>query len=326
MANQVDNILVNDDTTGLSRSIIVATDNLFLSVDLTLQGTAVLTADNIKRGTSNPNSALVAGNEGDLYQQTTASGGTLWINTDGTTTGWANALGQGWSDVLANSAASGGTSPIISSGDSILGEDVAGGNAGAVPITGGSVTSGNGNGGNVVLAPGTGSGTGVDGIVQVNGIKIYASSATDPLTPTPSAGDRYYNTVLNEEMVYDASRSKWLTNSTTTFQFGRNGNTGAGVFYRGVNGLVLSATRGWPAFFNGTVIALGYTRGDVDVATFQVTANGTTLSSLSSSATSGVTTTLNNDFVAGDILAVRNAAGGNTTSTVQGWVRVKWRV
>jgi hypothetical protein len=83
MANQVDNLTLNDDTSGFNRTVDVSTDDLFLSVDLTLQSGAVLTADNIKRGTSDPNVALLAGNEGDLYQRTLASTGELWVNTDG---------------------------------------------------------------------------------------------------------------------------------------------------------------------------------------------------------------------------------------------------
>jgi hypothetical protein len=51
----------------------------------------------------------------------------------------------------------------------------------------------------------------------------YASSATDPTTPAPVDGDRYYNTNLEMWMFYSGSRSKWLSIETATFQFGRNG-------------------------------------------------------------------------------------------------------
>lgn len=95
MVDQIDNVVVNDDTTGLNRAINVASDDLFLSVDLTLQSGAVLTADNIKRGTTDPNVALLAGNEGDVYQRTLAATGQLWVNTDGTTTGWSQVLISG---------------------------------------------------------------------------------------------------------------------------------------------------------------------------------------------------------------------------------------
>ncbi|GAF96248.1 unnamed protein product, partial [marine sediment metagenome] len=99
MANQIDNLVVNDDTLGLNRTIDVSSDDLFISVDLTLQSGGILTADNIKRGTSDPNVALLAGNEGDIYQRTLASTGELWINTDGTTTGWVLSGSGGGSNV-----------------------------------------------------------------------------------------------------------------------------------------------------------------------------------------------------------------------------------
>lgn len=156
--------------------------------------------------------------------------------------------------------------------------------------------------------------------------KRYPNAATDPVSPAPAAGDTYFNTALNTLMEYDGSRSKWLSVSENVLRAGRNGNTAAGTYYRGADSLILSATSGVPAYFNGTVVAIGYTRTDTDAATFEVTANGTSIASLASSAVSGVTTASNGNFVAGDVLAIRNAAGGNTTSDVQVWVRVKWRV
>lgn len=88
MADQTDNVLLDDDTTGLARTIDVGNDALFLSTDLTLQAGGLLTADNIKRGTANPEIGLVTANEGDIYQRTAASTGELFVNTDGAITGW----------------------------------------------------------------------------------------------------------------------------------------------------------------------------------------------------------------------------------------------
>ena len=88
MASQTDNILLSDDGTGLARTIDVATDTLFLSTDLSLQSGGLFVADNIKRGTTDPNVATLAGNEGDLYQRTLTTTGELWVNARGTTTSW----------------------------------------------------------------------------------------------------------------------------------------------------------------------------------------------------------------------------------------------
>jgi hypothetical protein len=329
MASQIDNVLLDDDTTGLPRTIDVGADDLFLSTDLTLQAGGVLTADNVKRGTTNPNVALLAGNEGDVYQRTTVSGGELWVNTDGTTTGWSQVVLDAdgtltWAEVLANGASSGGTSPIISSGDSILGQSNGAGSGGDLPITAGSSTGGGGDGGDVVITPGSGNGAGADGIVQVNGPKHYASSASDPTSPAPAEGDRYYNTTLEMEMRYDGSRSKWLSVETTTLTFADSGNLPSGS-YMDMGVLRTSAARGYKAPFNGTVVSLSYTRDDSDAASFAVTSSGTTIASVATSATSGRDNTLNANFNQDVILAVRND-GANGIDSSHCVVRLKYRV
>lgn len=156
--------------------------------------------------------------------------------------------------------------------------------------------------------------------------KTYPASATDPASPTPVNGDRYFNTALGMEMFYDGSRSKWLSVEVCEIHFGRNGNTATGGYYRGMDGIVMSSTVGRHAEFNGTVVSLAYTRSDSDAATFEVTSNGSNVATLASSAVSGRSTSLNGNFNAGDIVAVRNASGGNTTSNVSGTVRVRWRL
>lgn len=95
--NQTDNLLLLDLTSGLPRTPETGgtPDTVQLSVDVQLISGAnmlidggLIVADNFKRGTADPNVALVAGNEGDLYQRTLASTGQTFVNTDGTTTGW----------------------------------------------------------------------------------------------------------------------------------------------------------------------------------------------------------------------------------------------
>ena len=162
--------------------------------------------------------------------------------------------------------------------------------------------------------------------VVVNGVRNYGKSATDPAVgPAPNDGDSYYNTTLNLEMRYDGSRSKWLSVEAQEFTFGRNGNTAAGQYYRTVDGRVMSANLGWYVNRKGTVVAMGYTRSDVDAATFEVVATGANITTLASAAIGGGSETLNADFNAGQVLAVRNQLGGNHTSDVVGWIKVKWR-
>ena len=154
----------------------------------------------------------------------------------------------------------------------------------------------------------------------------FGPSATDPVG-SPNAGDFYYNTVLNMTMHYDSSRTKWLSAETSEIHFGRNGNTGVGAYYRGINGRSYSAIQGRYAEHNGTIVSFSYTRGDTDAAVFNVTSGGTTVSFLSSSAIGGSTETLSDDFAADTVLGVRNqSADGNTTTGVLGVARMKWRI
>jgi len=155
----------------------------------------------------------------------------------------------------------------------------------------------------------------------------YGALTADPTgIGTPPNGAKYYNTVLDMEMRYDATRAKWLSAVEGLIYFGRNGNVGPGAYYRGIDGLAFSATDGFPAYFNGTVVALGYTRADTDSATFEVVAGGAaTGAELISTALSGHVSNLNSNFNQGVVLAVRNKAGGNTTTNGHGWVRVRWR-
>lgn len=164
-----------------------------------------------------------------------------------------------------------------------------------------------------------------DGYTLKGGTRLYAPSATDPVTPAPTGGDRYYNTTLNLWMFYDSSRSKWLSEETFEISVGRNGATNAGTYYRGPDSRVLSATSGWLAPFNGTVIGLAYTRSDTDAATFEVTADGTNVATVASSAVEGRNNALNGDFAQDVVLACRNAAAGNDTSNVIASIRIKWR-
>lgn len=152
----------------------------------------------------------------------------------------------------------------------------------------------------------------------------YPPAAAGPTVPAPQNGDRYYNTALRIWFTYDSFRSKWLSDVVFVIQFGRNGFTIAGDYYRGVNGVLLSATSGYPACAAGTVVFLGYTRAGTSACTFEVIADGKAVAELASSGMSGYSGNLNGDFSIGSILAVRNKAGGNTTNNVQGWYGVRW--
>jgi hypothetical protein len=274
--------------------------------------------------------------EGDGYAV-----GSMWVNTTGDTV-WvctdATAGAASWKTSGGDLSGPGnstdnalvrwdGTSGVLVQDSGILlsdtetmqAVDVASGAGNVFLIRAGNTASG--AGGNLTLSPGTG--TTADGVVVVNGIKHYASSATDPTSPSPAEGDRYYNTTLEMEMRYDGSRSKWLSVESTTLVFADEGNLPSGS-YMNMGALRTSAARGYKAPFNGTVVGLSYTRDDSDAASFAVTSGGTTFSTVATSATSGRDNTLNDDFTQDAILAVRND-GANGIDDSHCVVRIKYR-
>jgi hypothetical protein len=159
-------------------------------------------------------------------------------------------------------------------------------------------------------------------------VKVYDPSAVDPVAPVPADGDIYFNTVLEVLMAWDAARGKWLAvGEGASFQVGHQGTIPVGTYFRGIDGKTLGATLGYVAPWNGTVVGMSFSRTNVDATTFQVTADGATIESVATGANiSGLDNSLDGDFNQGDILAVRNASGGDKTMDTQVWVRMKWRV
>jgi hypothetical protein len=156
-------------------------------------------------------------------------------------------------------------------------------------------------------------------------IRVYPPSATDPVAPAPQNGDLYFNTVLALTMQYDNVRGKWLSVAVATFTFGRAGVTPTNTYYRMIDGVTMTAARGYTAKFNGTIVAFGYSRDDTDSAPFEVVEGGVLRASVASAAVSGRDSSLNADISQNGILAVRNG-GTNAASNANGYVQVRWRV
>jgi len=213
-----------------------------------------------------------------------------------------------------------GTALSITETDTL--DDVTGrGNTTTNSITVNGITSNS----NIILTGALDATGDIDNAGTYNGIQHYTSSATDPTTPTPSDGDRYYNTALDMEMRYDNTRAKWLSVESSVMEFGRDGNTGGGSYYRGPGNRAYASNRGRTAEFDGTVVSISYSRNDLDAATFEVTADGSGIATLASSARNGKDVTLNGNFTADQVLAIKNQTGSNTTRHVLGWVRIRWR-
>lgn len=161
-------------------------------------------------------------------------------------------------------------------------------------------------------------------IIEGCGIRHYGASATDPTSPTPQAGDKYYNTAINHEMCYDGSRSKWLSVATFCEGCGRNGSTKDGDYYRRYNGMELSSTTG-SYVQTGTIIRIGYTTEKSSKHTFEVLVNGDVIASLySNGASAAFNNELNGDFKAGPMSA-RNQDGGDKSDDLQAIIYYKLR-
>jgi hypothetical protein len=258
--------------------------------DVQMTGTNGFSID----GTAASNVSVTAG---DLTLSTITSGSVLVDGTDG---------------VEVNSS----SGPINIGNDAVAQPINIGTGAAARTVTIGNNTGATG----VVIDSGT-------EVVVIDGVAYYGTSAGLPTARTGgfNDGDQYFDTNLDMEMRYDAGRSKWLSVESMVLQWGRNGNTTTSQYYRTTDGRVMSSTLGFTMADAGTIVALGYSRTDTDAATFDVVEGGTSRATVPSAATSGSDRTLNGDFSAGGILAVQNQAGGNATSNVIGWVKVKFR-
>lgn len=158
---------------------------------------------------------------------------------------------------------------------------------------------------------------------EVGGQTFWGALASDPISA--STGDMYYNTAIGMMMYYDSLRSKWLSVESATVQFGRNGPTQAGQYFRGIDGRVLSDSIGFCGLRNGTVVSITYTKSDSNPAIIEVTSNGSQIATLPAASTSGRDLSTNADFNFGDIVSARNHLAGADTEDVQGWLRIKWR-
>lgn len=152
----------------------------------------------------------------------------------------------------------------------------------------------------------------------------YPDSETDP--ENGEDGDHYFNTLLGLEMQYDVVCGKWLSITCLSVHAERNGITAAGAYYRGSDGRAMSATRGVTARYKGTVVSINYTRDTTLEATFEVTASGEPIAELVSTETSGFYNHLCGDFEQGDVIAIRNKAGGNPTQYASVDLEIRWRV
>lgn len=145
-----------------------------------------------------------------------------------------------------------------------------------------------------------------------------------------SAGDLYYNSVLDMTMNYDSARLKWLSVETAELPFG-GVSTGPGVYFSGSAGIGYSDDIGRYTEYNGTVVSLTWTRSNyLSGSSVEVTAGGTTITSVSVPVLFPARSSsldLNDDISANVVLGVRNTdvAPKDTILDAMGIVRIKWK-
>jgi len=194
-----------------------------------------------------------------------------------------------------------------------------------------------GDGSNLTNLPGiTGPVSSVDkGIVVWNGttgdtltdtgLRNFGAQSSAPSSPSPGNGDTYYDTTINSQMIYDGTRSKWLSVESCTFQYGSNKDREDQYLYMPGN-LQGNSNRGYATPLDATIVAIGYTRDDAsDTPTFQARSNGSSVAIIASAAniTEGVDSTINIDVSAVD--HINGYVSGDKAKHPTFWVRLKWR-
>jgi len=145
-----------------------------------------------------------------------------------------------------------------------------------------------------------------------------------------SAGDLYYNSVLDMTMNYDSQRLKWLSVETAELPFG-GVSTAPGIYFSGSAGVAYSDEIGRYTEYSGTIVSSTWTRSNfLTASSVEVTAGGTTITSVSVPILFPARSSsldLNDDISANVVLGVRNTAVLPTGSieNAMGIVRIKWK-
>jgi len=164
-------------------------------------------------------------------------------------------------------------------------------------------------------------------VIKDSGLRHYGASATDPSSPSPAAGDRYFNTALGMEMTYDAGRSKWLSTEAWVAPFVNNGRVNNQ--YMKIGNLRLASDRGYLVTRNATITEIAYVRrSGNDQPRYTVRTDGSNTNAWiqvpNNSTTEGKDLSVNVDIAADVRLQafVSNADARDPTFTVT----LRWRV
>ena len=125
---------------------------------------------------------------------------------------------------------------------------------------------------------------------------------------TPSDGEYYHRTDLDCLFFYDSGRAKWLSATEYTVQFGAT-TLYASVYPRWTGSVPVTTTKGYYVPWNAVITGFSYYSYNTTSCTYYVIRGATTVSTISAGTTpNGSTTSLNDDFLGGGLMAVKLSA------------------
>ena len=101
-----------------------------------------------------------------------------------------------------------------------------------------------------------------------------------------------------------------------SLQVGASGVTVAGAYFKSADVTMDDVNMGFAMPLSATLKVASIQRSDVDAADVEILKNGVVVETIASTTATTLDLTLNTEFAGGDLLSVRNKAGGNSMSNV----------
>jgi hypothetical protein len=145
----------------------------------------------------------------------------------------------------------------------------------------------------------------------------YTILSTPPSIPVSGYQRPYYDSSLESLMVYDATRSKWLSTETFTYLLSRTGNNGAGVSFKTSGGVATSTSPIHLGSKNTCLVSVAVTTGATENFTLGVYdissgGSGVTYTKSIPNGISYVDDTVNQNYNANDTIDVFISALGSS--------------
>lgn len=150
----------------------------------------------------------------------------------------------------------------------------------------------------------------------------YPISKGDAFPSSPSSGETFYRTDIDELFYYDISRTKWLSVKKTMLSCGRNIADSAVTCYMYVGNAVQSSISGFKIPYDGTILSVSLQNTITATTTriLDVRINNSTVNRIQMNITNGNNGSSlingNLDFTSGDLIQCLLLSGGDTYNDV----------